>query len=146
MGRSEDDCEDSEDEDGEDYYTGRHVPFEEGHKEYHSHVQLVLADHQRLIPMPWGEALPRRDRPALYERYCHLMLIFFKPWKHGSDLRVCGKSWADTLSEFCLVHPEWVPWMNNMQLLHECRDSRDDHFEERRWRVGTMNESAHSRQ
>ncbi|KAK0435103.1 uncharacterized protein EV420DRAFT_1227317, partial [Desarmillaria tabescens] len=73
-----------------------------------------------------GEALPCRDRPVIYERYCWLMLVLFKPWKHAFDLRVPGASWSETLSSFCLVHPEWVARMNNMQLLHECRDSHDD--------------------
>jgi hypothetical protein len=32
---------------------------------------------------------------------------------------------------FKVHNPQWGNLLNNMHVLHECRDSRDDHFEER---------------
>ncbi|KAJ7112149.1 hypothetical protein C8R44DRAFT_585330, partial [Mycena epipterygia] len=85
------------------------------------------------VPVPIGPAIPRRDKPEMYARYCRLMLIFFKPWRHANDLRIQGQSWEEAFNAFkanCL--PSVLSKMDNMQILHECRDSRDDHFAERR--------------
>ncbi|PBK65644.1 hypothetical protein ARMSODRAFT_860094, partial [Armillaria solidipes] len=59
--------------------------------------------------------------------YCRLMLILFKPWRHASDLRADGQSWVDAFHAFREVCTERITFiMNNMQILHECWDSRDD--------------------
>ncbi|KAI0059115.1 hypothetical protein BV25DRAFT_1779794, partial [Artomyces pyxidatus] len=74
-----------------------------------------------------GPALPRRDRPELRSRYCRLMLMLFKPWQHAHDLRAEGQSWEDAFEEFStLCDPSVVAVLNNMQIMHECRDSRDE--------------------
>ncbi|KAF9037306.1 hypothetical protein BDZ89DRAFT_908455, partial [Hymenopellis radicata] len=74
-----------------------------------------------------GPGIPRRDCPALYTRYCRLMLILFKPWGSSADLRHPGESWPNAFDRFekeAEPHVKFV--INNMQLLHECHDSRDD--------------------
>ncbi|KAJ4473214.1 hypothetical protein C8R41DRAFT_711055, partial [Lentinula lateritia] len=74
-----------------------------------------------------GPAIPRRDRKEVWPRYCRLMLMFFKPWRTGTDLRNEGQGWEEAFEMFlvsCLVRIKEV--MENMQILHECRDSRDD--------------------
>ncbi|KAK0186279.1 hypothetical protein F5146DRAFT_885695, partial [Armillaria mellea] len=59
--------------------------------------------------------------------YCRLMLIFFKPWCHASDLRADGQSWEDAFQAFCEHCSHRITFiMDNMQILHECRDSQDD--------------------
>ncbi|KAF9478827.1 hypothetical protein BDN70DRAFT_780935, partial [Pholiota conissans] len=73
-----------------------------------------------------GPSLPRRDRPEKYERYCRLMLIFFKPWNSVRDLHGNADSWSSAFDSFISMNPNYVPILNNMQTLHECRDSRDD--------------------
>ncbi|KAF9001048.1 hypothetical protein BDZ89DRAFT_894134, partial [Hymenopellis radicata] len=74
-----------------------------------------------------GPGIPRRDRPALYARYCRLMLILFKPWGSAADLRRQGESWPSAFDRFEKDAPSHAKFViNNMQLLHECRDSRDD--------------------
>ncbi|KAI0038798.1 hypothetical protein FA95DRAFT_1457456, partial [Auriscalpium vulgare] len=74
-----------------------------------------------------GPSIPRRDRDEVRARYCRLMLILFKPWVHAGDLRDQGQSWADAFAAFhATCSPDLISIMNNMQLLHECRDSRDD--------------------
>ncbi|KAJ7906370.1 hypothetical protein B0H13DRAFT_1619416, partial [Mycena leptocephala] len=79
-----------------------------------------------------GPGIPRRDKSDVYPRYCQLMLIFFKPWRHAKDLRREGQSWEDAFQSFALNCSASIRCkMDNMQILHECRDSRDDHFAER---------------
>ncbi|KAJ7207625.1 hypothetical protein GGX14DRAFT_311269, partial [Mycena pura] len=74
-----------------------------------------------------GPGIPRRDRPDMLARYSRLMLIFFKPWRCAKDLRKVGESWEDAFKSFQLTCSPAVRYrMDNMQILHECRDSRDD--------------------
>ncbi|KAH7924615.1 hypothetical protein BV22DRAFT_1012930, partial [Leucogyrophana mollusca] len=106
-----------------------HVP----HPESQTHLLKVRTPKRRLVPVPTGPGIPRRDRAELKERYCRLMLIFFKPWRRPSDLRDPGQTWSDAFTVFeSMCHPRFKSMMKNMQILHECRDSRDDHFHQRR--------------
>ncbi|KAJ7212652.1 hypothetical protein GGX14DRAFT_312377, partial [Mycena pura] len=74
-----------------------------------------------------GPGIPRRDREELRARYCRLMLIFFKPWRHAIDLRGDHTSWEAAFADFSRTcSPAITTKMENMQILHECRDSRDD--------------------
>ncbi|KAF8224128.1 hypothetical protein L208DRAFT_1085326, partial [Tricholoma matsutake] len=69
-----------------------------------------------------------------YARYCRLMLILFKPWRTAFDLRTPQESWETAFENFntsTLCSEEFKQTMNNMQLLHECKDSHNDHFHER---------------
>jgi hypothetical protein len=88
---------------------------------------------QAVVPVPIGPALPRRDQPEGQARYCRLMLILFRPWRNLTDLREVGESWEPVFSGFSLAmsggHRGVV---ENMQILHECWDSRDDHMQTRR--------------
>jgi len=60
------------------------------------------------------------------------MLILFKPWRGLSDLRGNYESWESNLGDFSISMDETHKRiMDNMQVLHECRDSRDDHMQTR---------------
>ncbi|KAK0452805.1 uncharacterized protein EV420DRAFT_1273617, partial [Desarmillaria tabescens] len=109
-----------------------HVAFDSHHPEYHTHFQRIRTEEGRVIPVPLGPSIPRRDRSHLYERYCRLMLIFFKPWYSATDLRTKGETWSAAFKIFFNNNPRWQQHLDNMQILHECRDSRDNHFEHRR--------------
>ncbi|KAG2149574.1 hypothetical protein BD769DRAFT_1331743, partial [Suillus cothurnatus] len=86
-----------------------------------------------LIPVPMGPRMPRRDQQAVYPKYCRLMLILFKPWRSVSDLKKGTQSWTEVFDEFRhTCSPAITYILNNMQILHECKDSRDDHFANRR--------------
>ena len=59
------------------------------------------------------------------------MLLLFKPWREVSDLRAAGESWEIAFEAFlesseCVLEIREI--MNNMQLMHECKDSRDSHM------------------
>ena len=87
---------------------------------------------RNIVPVPIGPSIPRRDQPEVYDRYCRLMLILFKPWRVPVDLHVPGTNWSDAFEEFTAVLPvEHRQIIDNMQVLHECRDSRDDHMQTR---------------
>jgi hypothetical protein len=107
--------------------------FNANHPDSHTHMQRVRHPQNRFVPVPIGPSLPRRDRDQIRERYCCLMLIIFKPWRHARDLRETTESWSSAFQSFMeTCSPQKQKIMDNMQILHECKDSRDDHFVQRR--------------
>jgi len=102
--------------------------FLDGHLEHDSH-QLVSRSH-KLVAVPIGPSLPRRDQSENYAKYCRIMLILFKPWRCASDLRDQGETWVAAFDNFKnLCSTNITSLMDNMQLLHECRENGHDHFE-----------------
>ncbi|KAF8226984.1 hypothetical protein L208DRAFT_1298984, partial [Tricholoma matsutake] len=58
--------------------------------------------------------------------YCWLMLMLFKPWCTADHLRHGAESWTEAFQLFLTSNrPEsYVKHvMDNMQILHECKDS-----------------------
>jgi hypothetical protein len=120
-------------ESSEDKQTRKTIPFLSQHPETNTHVLHEKKPVSYFIPVPMGASLPRRDRPDVYEWYCWLMLIFFKSWRKPEDLREHGQSWSDAFNSFVgdQCSNEVKSKLDNMQILHECKDSRDDHFLQR---------------
>ena len=108
------------------------------HPEYLHKLQRTRKNpHKHFVPVPIGPAIPRRDRPELYAKYARLMLILFKPWRKEADLREDAASWPEAFDKFqksCTEETRKV--MDNMQILHECKDSKNSHFRMRRNRAG----------
>lgn len=106
--------------------------FDIEHPESATHVQKVIHPIRRHVPVPLGPSIPRRDRQKELEKHQRLMLIFFKPWKQPRELLGAHDSWQNAFNEFMSscsnVHQNI---MNNMQLMHECKDSHDEHFAQR---------------
>ncbi|KAG1738069.1 hypothetical protein EDD22DRAFT_787288, partial [Suillus occidentalis] len=74
-----------------------------------------------------GPRIPRRDQESIYPKYCCLMLILFKPWRSVSELKQAEQTWTDSFEKFRRTcDKKIVSILNNMQILHECKDSRDD--------------------
>ncbi|KAJ7148125.1 hypothetical protein C8R43DRAFT_889264, partial [Mycena crocata] len=109
------------------------VPFAENHLESDTHVCQVKTYLKRCIPVPIGPAIPRRDTIGSVAKHARLMLILFKPWRHAADLRHENQTWVDAFQQFTAhCSEEILERVDNMQILHECKDSRDDHFKNRR--------------
>ena len=59
-------------------------------------------------------------------------MILFKPWCALSDLRDVSESWETTFDGFAPMMDDGCQWiMNNMQVLRERRDSRNEHMQMR---------------
>ena len=102
--------------------------FLDGHLEHNSH-HLVSRSHN-VIVVPIGPSLPHRNQSENYAKYCRIMLILFKPWRNAANLRKQGETWETAFDNFknsCSADIKNL--MNNMQLLHECRENGHDHFE-----------------
>ena len=133
--QDDDDDDKSEDEDTsiEDRQGGAHELHPE-HPEYLRKVQRVRKNpRKQFVPVPIGPALPRRDRPELRAKYSRLMLMLFKPWRKEANLRGDAAGWPEAFDEFAeCCSKETRKVMDNMQILHECKDSKDSHFRTRR--------------
>jgi hypothetical protein len=116
-------------------YAGRKRPRVElkaPHIEEASHVLRVCTIESRKIPVPIGPAMPRRDVDEMKQKHARLMLILFKPWRHAQDLRNSGESWEDAYSRFQTDCSSAVlEAIDNIQILHECKVSRDAPFANR---------------
>jgi hypothetical protein len=102
-------------------------PLDPGHIQSGKKAQRARRDPStHYVPVPVGPALPRRDSELLRAKYCRLMLILFKPWRVSADLRNVDESWADAFNTFmngCNEATKRI--LNNMQVLHECKDAKD---------------------
>ena len=108
------------------------IEFSPLHPEHVSHYQKVQLHSRRLVPVPLGPSIPRCDRDNTKEKHARLMLILLKPWNVVTDLKPAGMSWLDAYKAFTQsCHPRLLQIIDNMQVLHECRDSRDDHYAKR---------------
>lgn len=57
------------------------------------------------------------------------MLILLKPWTHFDNLKPMSISWLEVYDNFTAsCEPQILQLINNMQILHKCKDSWDDHF------------------
>ncbi|TFK65638.1 hypothetical protein BDN72DRAFT_740444, partial [Pluteus cervinus] len=68
--------------------------------------------------------LPRRDQEEQRDKYLRTMLILFSPWRDMCDL--IDLPLTDKF-EYMKSHSDLyhLKVIENMQVLHECRDSRD---------------------
>ncbi len=54
-------------------------------------------------------------------------------------MREEGQSWEEAFKQFAdAAAPSVLKVLDNMQILHECRDSRDDHYAARRARMANV--------
>ncbi|KAJ3009702.1 hypothetical protein NUW54_g2705 [Trametes sanguinea] len=117
------------------HYVGRRVvniPFLDTHNESKQKCIKVLQRTKRQIPVPIGPRLPRQDRENERARYSRLMTALFVPWRDVHDLKRSDEDWISALQRHKSgFSPEVLAILENMQLVHECKDSRDDHMRDR---------------
>ena len=103
------------------------------HVEKDTHTLKVCHPSDRKVPISISLAVPHRDCQEHVAVYSHSMLILFKPWHNASNLHNPGQTWQEAFIQFkeeCL--PQYLEIMINMQLLHKCKDSCNDHFAQHR--------------
>ena len=106
------------------------------HPEYKTNCVKKRTMRRNFVVVPVGPKIYRRDRFDVYERYCRLMVIFFKPWRECSDIAPADGKWSVEFEELLSVLTENnIKIIKNMQQLHECKDMKDDHFSKRKKRT-----------
>ena len=121
--------------------------FALNHPQQHTHCLRFHDPGNRLTPVPIGRGIYHRDNIQKQEHYCRLMLTLFKPWRSLQDLKSGSDSWTEAFEAFKpSLHPYHLRVINNMQKLHECKDSRDEHYATRRIRMRGDTDHASVRQ
>lgn len=101
-------------------------PFVLPHPEVHKKKVKLVHPRLRRIVVPIGPPLPRRDQVEIYARYSRAMLLLFKPWRGPDNLRADRQSWADAFDNFNASATDYIKTiMDNMQIIHECKENRD---------------------
>ena len=78
-----------------------------------------------------GPPIPRQDREETQERFCRSILTLFVPWRSVFDLCDLDQTWKQAFeSRQGSVLPESRKFIENIQLLHECKKDRDEHLQQ----------------
>ncbi|KAJ3729846.1 hypothetical protein C8R42DRAFT_569407, partial [Lentinula raphanica] len=98
--------------------------FIEGHPLASTHRLQRYRNSEYNVPNFIGPPLPRPDKDDC-EYYCCTMLVLYKPWRSGADLKQPNESWHDAFTLYQFSDSANV-YIKNMNVRYECLDSRDD--------------------
>ena len=115
------------------------IPFLELHPQYQTHHVRCIEDNIKFVPNFMNGSLPRRDHGD-QEYYCLTMLVLFKPWRSGKDLKRDGQTWHDSYNEYQFSDRQ-KQLMDNFNIRYECNDARDDYSAQRHRDNSENNES-----
>ena len=106
------------------------------HPQHKTHQSYLLPEAKARIPNFAGGVLPRKDK-GNREDYCMTMLMLFKPWRTGLDIKTKGDTWDETfeLYKFTDRHEEIMKFFH---IKYECNDARDDYHAQRKAGKGKM--------
>ena len=90
-----------------------------------SHGIRYLVNNCKRVPNFVGANLPRCDQGDR-ELYCRTMMVLFKPWRQGTDLKVAENLWDKAFQDHAFSEEE-KRFMRNFNVRYECLDARDDY-------------------
>jgi len=90
-----------------------------------SHGVRYFLNNSTRVPNFVGANLPRCDQGDR-EYYCSVMLVLFKPWRQGTDLKAADKLWDEQFQDHSFSEEE-RRYMHNFNVRYECLDARDDY-------------------
>lgn len=97
------------------------------HPQASSHI--VIKHTKPVVPVLLGPQIPRRDRIETRERYCRALLTLFVPWRSVNDICTAKETWFEALeNRKHLISANSLKIIDNIQLLHECKNERDEHL------------------
>jgi hypothetical protein len=119
------------------------INLKSSHYDSETHILSIRHPSTWPIIVPIGPAIPHRDNKECYDWYCRLMLMFFKPWRHVSDLRENFGNWREAFEHFMSGDGSepFRSTMDHMQILHECKDCQADYFRQQKSRYRNLNVS-----
>jgi hypothetical protein len=102
--------------------------FQAGHPQASSHINIKRM--KPVVPVLLGPPIPRRDRDDTRERYCRSILTLFFPWRSFQDLCDVDQTWEKAFEiRHTRITPESYKIIDNIQLLQECKNDRDEHLQ-----------------
>ena len=99
--------------------------FQVEHPLSDSHGIRYVAKNATCIPNFVGANLPRCDQGD-WKYYCCTMVVLFKPWRQGSDLKAADRLWDEEFREHSFSEEE-NHYMRNFNVRYECLDVRDNY-------------------
>ena len=84
-----------------------------------------------VVPVLLGPPIPRQDREETQERYYRSILTLFVPWRSVLDICNLNQTWKEAFdSRQENMTLESRKFIENIQLLHECKKGRDEHLQQ----------------
>lgn len=103
--------------------------FQAGHPQASSHINIKRA--KPVVPVLIGPVIPRKDRDDARERYCRSILTLVVPWRSIQDLCDLNQTWEQAFeARHVKITAESYKLIDNIQLLHECKNDRDEHLQQ----------------
>lgn len=103
--------------------------FLSDHPQTSSHVNVKRTTP--IVPVLLGPAIPRSDREDTKERYSRSILALFSPWRLVSDLCDVDQTWGQAFElRRSNITLESQKIIDNIQLLQECKNDRDEHLQQ----------------
>ena len=103
--------------------------FQTGHPQASSHMNMKRTSP--VVPVLLGPPIPRQDREETQERFCRSILTLFVPWRSVFDICDLNQTWKQAFeSRQANIMPESRKFIENIQLLHECKKDRDEHLQQ----------------
>ena len=103
--------------------------FQIGHPQVASHINIKRM--KSVIPILLGPPVPRRDRDDTKERYSRSILTLFFPWRSIQDVCDVDQTWEEAfkIRQTRILPASWKI-IDNIQLLQECKNDRDEHLQQ----------------
>ncbi|TFK60854.1 hypothetical protein BDN72DRAFT_748076, partial [Pluteus cervinus] len=86
----------------------------------------VMSEKSQTIPNFIGGSLPRRDGDDR-ENYSMTMLVLFRPWRTGVQLKHNDLTWTESFTQY-EFDPRHTDFMKFINVRHECKDAADDYY------------------
>ncbi|CAF1337157.1 unnamed protein product [Adineta steineri] len=103
--------------------------FQVGHPQAESHINIKRI--KPVVPVLLGPPVPRKDRDDTKERYCRSILTLFVPWRSIQDVCDVDQTWEEAFQiRQTRILPTSSKIIDNIQLLQECRNDRDEHLQQ----------------
>ena len=95
------------------------------HPLYNTHGCLPYSSpSQNVVNFIGG--VPSRPDQADKDHYCATMLVVFKPWRSGKDLKTMSQSWENAFEAHNFM-PREQQIIKNFNIRYECLDAHDDY-------------------
>lgn len=105
--------------------------FLPSHPEASTHNLRERCPENFYVPVPTC-SIPNSAVESKKEKHAQCMLLLFKPWRNAQDLLGEYHTWLEAYNEFLQhISSDKLRIIQNMQLLHECKDARDKDFANR---------------
>ncbi|CAF4062556.1 unnamed protein product, partial [Adineta steineri] len=103
--------------------------FQVGHPQAESHINIKRM--KPVVPVLLGPPVPRKDRDDTKERYCRSILTLFVPWRSIQDVCDVDQTWEEAFqTRQTTILPTSSKIIDNIQLLQECKNDRDEHLQQ----------------